>query len=65
MESLVEMVAKEMAIGNNGGNWVEHYKPEQRIVWRHRAMRVIFLVRKNLIDDLAIKCDYDPCRPVS
>ena len=46
---LIEKVAIEMAMGNNGGDWARHYNEDQKNVWRERAKKVIEFVKEGLV----------------
>jgi len=49
MNELIEKVAIEMAMGNNGGDWAKHYNEDQKNVWRERAEKVIKLVTEGIV----------------
>jgi hypothetical protein len=49
MQDLIEKVAIKMAMGNNGGDWAEHYNEDQKNVWRERAKEVIEMVKQGLV----------------
>lgn len=40
-EEQVEVVARTIALGNNGGEWASHYTDGQKELWRDRAREVI------------------------
>ena len=44
--ALIEDVAKEIAVANNGGEWATHYTEKQKQVWRIRAAGVIAQVTR-------------------
>jgi hypothetical protein len=48
MQDLIEKIAIEMAMGNNGGDWAKHYTDDQKDVWRERAEKVIQYVKEGL-----------------
>jgi hypothetical protein len=50
MNELVEKVAIEMAMGNNGGDWAKHYNEDQKNVWRERAKEIIEMVGDYLLN---------------
>lgn len=49
MDELIEDIAKEIAIANNGGDWAKHYTEEQKVLWRTRAVKIIKMVREGLV----------------
>lgn len=40
-KALVEKWAIQIALGNNGGTWAEHYQEQQKQVWRDRVIGLI------------------------
>lgn len=48
---LIEELAKQCAIANNGGDWKTHYTDEQKQFWRNFAQKLVNYVKENLIED--------------
>jgi hypothetical protein len=40
-DAFVDKIAKRIAVGNNGGDWANHYTEDQKVLWRLRAAEII------------------------
>jgi hypothetical protein len=50
-DSMIEKYAKRIALGNNGGDWAEHYTEDQKEHWRKLVRELIDDIMKEKTND--------------